>query len=116
MSRRWISPHRPSRGDDDDEEFPRRFPRTGGSFQARTIPDIATEYKSERRTPQVMSQGLPFLTEAEAGRWWCWVFFTVVVRQRRLSDVCQVCSETSWEGSEDVASYTKAPIDSYEVE
>ena len=72
MGRPSCLESRPGRHSEDGEEehFPRRFPRVGGGFQAKEIPEMQRNYRSGRQVPLIMSSELPFLTAAElpAGR------------------------------------------------
>ena len=48
------------------QHFPRRFPRTGTTFQCKVAADIFEEvYASSRQAPETMSGDFPYITKVE---------------------------------------------------
>ncbi|GAX11534.1 hypothetical protein FisN_22Lh226 [Fistulifera solaris] len=62
-----TSARRPTTRSENEEEetFPRRFPRTGNLFQVKSLPAINPSYRSEREIPLLMSSGVPYCTMDE---------------------------------------------------
>jgi hypothetical protein len=62
-----TSARRPTTRSENEEEetFPRRFPRTGNLFQVKALPDINPSYRSERERPLLMSSDVPYCTVDE---------------------------------------------------
>jgi hypothetical protein len=62
-----TSARRPTTRSENEEEetFPRRFPRTGNLFQVKALPDINPSYRSERERPLLMSSDVPYCTMDE---------------------------------------------------
>lgn len=50
--------------EDSSTDYPRRFPRIGGGFQCRGVPDLGAP-AAERPAPLKMNESVPFFTDDE---------------------------------------------------